>query len=73
MCNDSTIAKLKILLGYWVDHNREHGQEFHEWAGRAVALGESEAGDDLVVAADEMERAGRHLSRALERLQSGEA
>ncbi len=73
MGSDDTIARLKILLGHWVEHNREHGQEFREWAGRAAALGESEAGGDIASAAGEMARAGRHLSRAPERLQSGEA
>ncbi len=73
MGSDNTITRLKVLLGHWVEHNREHGQEFREWAGRIVALGESEAGDDIVAAAEEMDGAGRHLSRALERLRSEEA
>ena len=73
MGSDDAIARLKILLSHWVEHNQEHGQEFREWAGRAAALGESEAGGDITSAAGEMERASRHLSRALERLQSGEA
>ena len=73
MSSDNTIARLKILLDHWVEHNREHGQEFREWAGQAAALGESAIGDDIVTAAEEMDRAARHPSLALERLQSKEA
>ncbi len=73
MDSNNTIARLRILLGHWVEHNHEHGQEFREWAGRAAALGESAVGDDIVTAAMEMDRAARHLSLALERLQPEEA
>jgi hypothetical protein len=71
--SEDTIARLTILLGHWVEHNREHGQEFREWAGRLAALGQSEAGDDITAAAEEMDRAAGYLSHALERLRSGEA
>ena len=35
-------AKLKKLLNYWVEHNREHSEEFREWADRAKAMGDTE-------------------------------
>lgn len=73
MDSSNTIARLRILLAHWVEHNREHGQEFREWADRAAALGEPAVRDDIVAAAMEMDRAARHLSLALERLQPEEA
>ena len=64
--SNEDIARLKTLLGYWIEHNREHSQELREWADKAKGLGD--ASEDLRVAAREMDRAGQHLSRALARL-----
>ena len=60
--------KLKTLLGYWIEHNNEHGQEFREWAQKALSLGEPAAGEDLVAAADEMDTVNKLLSRARRRV-----
>ena len=65
---EGELAKLKTLLGHWIEHNKEHGQEFREWGERANALGETGAGQDMLAAAGEMGRANESLSRALERL-----
>ena len=27
-------GRLHILLDYWIEHNREHEQEFREWADK---------------------------------------
>lgn len=27
--------KLRALLDYWIEHNREHRDEFREWAEKA--------------------------------------
>ena len=63
-------ARLKTLLGYWIEHNREHSREFREWADRVAGLGE--AGEDLVRAAEQLDRASQLLSRARQRLESAE-
>ena len=68
MSSDETLTRLKTLLGYWIDHNREHGEEFREWADRVRELGEAPAADDIAQAAQEMEKAGELLARALEKL-----
>ncbi|MBI4188520.1 MAG: hypothetical protein HY529_04850 [Chloroflexi bacterium] len=65
-------AKLRTLLTYWVKHNKEHSQEFEEWAGKLKAFGEAEAGGELLLAAKEMEKASQNLSRALRRLEKKE-
>ena len=64
-------AKLRILLAHWIEHNKEHGQEFREWAEKASALGETKAGEDMLAAAAEMDRANEALSRALRSLGVG--
>ena len=68
MSNDER-AKLRALLNYWVEHNREHSQEFREWADKAKALGEGEVGEEMLQAAQEMDNASRLLSQSLKRLE----
>ncbi|MBN1834597.1 MAG: hypothetical protein JW820_02040 [Spirochaetales bacterium] len=55
--------KLRVMLGYWVQHNREHAAEFLRWVERAGA-----AAPELRAAAAGMEESSRQLARALERL-----
>jgi len=65
-------AKLRALLHYWIEHNKEHSQEFREWVDKAKALGEAEAGEDMLLAAQEMDKASETLSRALRRIEGKE-
>ncbi len=71
MSNDER-AKLRTLLNYWIEHNREHSQEFREWAGKAKGFGEAEAGEEMLQAVQEMDKAGESLSQALRRLEKKE-
>ncbi|MFC1900321.1 hypothetical protein ACFLYN_01875 [Chloroflexota bacterium] len=61
---DEDKAKLKTLFGYWIEHNREHGEEFKEWAGKIKESGEAEIADELLKAAEVMDNATEHLVRA---------
>ena len=65
---DEARAKLRVLLNYWMEHNKEHGQEFREWVDQAKALGEVEASEELLQAAQEMDKATKSLSQALRKL-----
>ena len=65
-------AKLRALLNYWIKHNKEHSQEFREWVSKAKALGEAEAGEDMLQAAQEMDKASEILSQALGRIEGKE-
>jgi hypothetical protein len=60
--------KLKIMLNYWIEHNREHGQEFSEWAEKAIAMGEPDVAQAIQQSVTEMDKATRLLSRALKKL-----
>ncbi len=59
-------AKLKTLFGYWIEHNREHGDEFKEWAGKIKESGRAEIADELMQAAGVIEKATGHLVKASE-------
>jgi len=71
MSNDER-AKLKTLLNHWIEHNKEHIQEFRDWAGKAKEIGETEACKEMLQAAQEMDKASKFLSQALERLEKKE-
>ena len=60
--------KLLILLDYWVKHNREHGEEFKEWAEKAKSHGETAVHDELMEAVEQMAKANAPLLRATEKL-----
>jgi nickel/cobalt exporter len=62
--------KLKILLNHWIEHNKEHSQEFREWAEKAKGLGEAETCDDMLEAAQDMDKANEPLLRASRRLEA---
>ena len=47
MNSTSTQEKLRILLTHWVEHNREHAEEFRRWAAQAEQAGEIEVASRL--------------------------
>jgi hypothetical protein len=59
---------LKALLKYWIAHNQDHSEEFKEWAGKAVAMGETEIARDINQAVQEMDKATALFSQCLEKL-----
>lgn len=65
-------AKLKTLLNYWIEHNKEHSQEFKEWAGEVKGFGEAEASEEMLQAAQEMDKASERLLQALRKLEKQE-
>jgi len=65
-------VKIRTLLNYWIAHNKEHSQEFREWAGKVKMSGETEAGEEMLLAAQEMDKASEILTRALTRLEEKE-
>jgi nickel/cobalt exporter len=61
--------KIKILLNHWIEHNKEHIQELREWAEKAKRLGEAETCDDILEAAQVLDKTNEALLRALRRLE----
>jgi hypothetical protein len=57
------LEKLRILLPHWIDHNKEHAAEFRSWAARA-----SGATQEILAAAERLERADADLDAALIKL-----
>ena len=66
-------AKLRTLLNYWIEHNREHSQEFKGWAGKVKGFGETDVSGEMLQAAREMDKASECLLEALSRLEKKES
>jgi hypothetical protein len=60
---NDTLSKLKSLLSYWLEHNREHRMEFHEWADK-IAADQKNVAEQLRQAADKMAEADEYLKKA---------
>ena len=59
--------KLIALIDYWIEHNREHEQEFRDWADRAGSSS-SEAAQQLQEAAARMAEASECLEKSRQSL-----
>lgn len=55
--------RLPILLDYWIKHNREHEQEFRDWADKVASL-LGEVAQQLQEAAARMADASNCLEKA---------
>ena len=62
-------TKMKTLLSYLVEHNRDHSQEVKDWAKKAREIGELTLADDMLAAADAMDKAIELLNGSLNRLE----
>jgi hypothetical protein len=60
---NDTKSKLNSLLSYWLEHNREHGTEFREWADK-IAVDQKDIAEQLRQAADKMAEADEYLKKA---------
>jgi hypothetical protein len=67
MPEESEKEKLKILLNHWIEHNRGHAEEFRQWAEKAKKLGQAAVYDDMMQAAQQMNKANEFLLAALDR------
>jgi hypothetical protein len=55
--------KLRFLIPHWIEHNQEHANEFRDWASR-VGI----AREDILKAAEHLEKASYALEAGLEKL-----
>lgn len=62
------MTKLEILLEHWIEHNREHAEEFMEWAEKAKGLGQAAVHDDMTQAVKQINKANESLLAAMEHL-----
>jgi hypothetical protein len=56
-------SQLNSLLAYWLEHNKEHGAEFREWADK-MAMDQKEVAEQLRQAADKMAEVDEFLKKA---------
>jgi hypothetical protein len=63
------LAKLRILLPHWIEHNDEHTESFQEWAERARKLGQEETAQRIEEAVERMAVCNEALAEALKALE----
>ncbi len=68
MTEQDTIKKLRVLLPHWIEHNISHIAEFRKWEGEARAESGQEVALLLAKAISDMEKTGKSLSEALEKV-----
>ncbi len=68
MTEQDTIERLRVLLPHWIDHNNNHIAEFRKWEGEARKESGKEVSLLLDKAISDMEKAGKSLSEALEKV-----
>ncbi|HEY94781.1 MAG TPA: hypothetical protein G4O15_07570 [Dehalococcoidia bacterium] len=64
----SDLEKIRTLLDYWIEHNKEHGQEFTEWAEKMKDADKPIVSAELLQASLDMDKATEHLFKAREKL-----
>lgn len=60
--------KLRVLLAHWVEHNRQHAEDFRDWAQRAEQLALKEVASNLGAAVKQMDLVNARLEAALDAL-----
>ncbi len=60
--------KLRHLLKHWIEHNEEHAVEFREWAVKAKDICSATVSDEILEAANQMEKANEFLDKASTRI-----
>ncbi|MGB2841777.1 MAG: hypothetical protein WBC40_04785 [Halobacteriota archaeon] len=58
--------KLRLLLVYWIEHNKEHAQDFKRWAEKAKGFDEIGTGvyEAIMEAVEHMEEVNECLFKA---------
>jgi L-ascorbate metabolism protein UlaG (beta-lactamase superfamily) len=65
------LAKLRILLPHWIEHNEDHAASFERWVAKARALGREERAQGIEEAVERMAACNQALRAALEALEGG--
>ena len=65
------LAKLRILLPHWIEHNGEHAESFREWAEKVRGMGLEEVAQRIEEAVGYMATCNEALTAALKALEEG--
>ena len=60
------------MLVYWIEHNKEHAQDFKRWAEKAKGFDKIEAYEAIMKAVGHMEEVNECLFKAFEDINNKE-
>ena len=64
-------GRLKVILSSWIEHNKQHSEEFRRWTEKARNAKDNPIYDTILRVAREMAEANERLSQLLVELQKG--
>jgi rubrerythrin len=64
MTDEIDTAKIKHLLGHWIEHNESHSQSFEEWAEKIKTSGYKELAEEILQANKKMKECSDLLRSA---------
>lgn len=62
--------RLKIRIEHWIEHNAGHAAEFKELSAAVKTGKNSDVSNDLLKAAEELQKANKWLNDALKKISS---
>ncbi|MCP5002424.1 MAG: hypothetical protein GY941_00500 [Planctomycetes bacterium] len=68
MSVNNVAKKLQVMLPHWIEHNKNHIDEFRKWEGEVRAESGLEVSRLLERAISDMEEVGKSLSEALDKV-----
>ncbi len=61
-----TLEKIRVLLPHWLEHNRQHMEEFGKWESLLRSEGKGEVADALAEVVRLAEKTSEVLEKALD-------
>ena len=58
-------GSLKVLLGSWIDHNKNHSEKFRKWEEKARTAGDTATYSHILQAVEKIEEANKQLAKVL--------
>ncbi len=62
------IEKLKKLLNHWIEHNKEHINNYKRWSDKALELNKKELSEILERVSEETGKINRLFEKAIEKI-----
>ena len=58
-------GSLKVLLGSWIDHNKNHSEKFRKWEEKARTEGDTATYSHILQAVEKIKEANKQLAKVL--------
>jgi len=70
MSEELNPSSVLTMLGHWIEHNEKHSESFNEWALKLKDAGYTTVGEEIILAAKNMDQSTKCLRKAREEIKS---